>query len=241
MQKKINHEQRMIRRAIQNQPYPFQPNKKKQPTNKTLNNKIKAIEKKQDLKWADEFSSLTCSSTGNGITVNNIAGGNTAVTRIGNKISMTSFQFKYNLATSASQLTASSVRVMVVIDRLHNFNGATFDAVYFGPTGLMDNSIITDIRYMPRNHNTLPRYKVLYDKIHTINPDSVNVAGTSVIPKQIHVTKNFKLNHIVTYDGAGGAVADIGQNALCLFVACDSVIANAPVFQYGSRVYFKDD
>lgn len=202
---------------------------------------IRTIKNKEEVKYADEFSNFNCSQGGTAFTVNNIAGGNTAITRVGDDITMTSLQFKYAIACSASQLVSQVVRVMIVIDRLHNNSTSSFDGVPIDATGkgLLDNSVITDIRYMPRNLQNQPRYKVLYDKFHVCCPNSINTAATTSLQLEIHKTVNLKLNHNVRYAGAGGAVGDINRNALSIFVACSSP-TTPPVFQYGARVFFKD-
>lgn len=218
--------------------------KKKKPTAKSVDKKVKKILASQELKYFDEYnnnSSVSLTTSGYAFTINNFATGNTRITRIGNQISLTSLQLKYTLITAAGLLSGFNTRVLVVYDRNHNNSGNSFDGnpINNAGIGLLDNTVIPSAPLMPRNIAYQKRYKVLYDKNHFIRPE-VNTAAASTIPTGLTVYKNIKLSgRKSVYDGSGGSVADINVGAVSIFIVPD--VSNVVFASVGTRLYFKDD
>lgn len=219
--------------------------RKRAPTTITLAKRIKRVEKDIELKWIDELntnSGVPITSSGYAVTLNNIAEGLTVNTRVGQKIRMTSCQLKYVAITQTTVLYPILVRIMLVIDKARNGNSLTFDGTPLGVDGLLDNSTITSVGCMPRAFETRYRYHVLYDKFHVLVPPAANVANTTTLQKEVQVTRNIRLNHIVNYGDATSFGASLLKNSLNLFVISDQTSGSSagPLVAVGTRIYFKD-
>lgn len=220
--------------------------KKKGPTTKTLAKRVKKIENEyMELKWVDELNSNSGVAIPVGgwvATLNNFAEGNTVNTRVGQKVYLTSIQLKILWANNVSFLGAQNIRVMLVLDKAHNGNAATFDGVPLGngASAILDNSVITLPSLMPRTYETRYRYRVLYDKVHCLNPHWENAGTTAVLGCINRTVKNIRLGVVTTYQDATGSIASILKNSLCLFVTSDNAGATGPTVAIGTRIYFKD-
>lgn len=234
MQKKLGKTKGRKKRVVK---------KKKQPRLKNLARDIKKIEDELiELKWVDELntnSGTPITNAGYGFTVNNFAEGNTVNTRVGQRIYMTSLQLKYSLYINTANLGTQITRILVVLDKAHNGNLSSFDAAPLGEAGLLDNTTIAAPSLMPRAYVMRYRYRVLYDKIHVLNPHWENATGTAVLQCGLHVTKNIRLGVNATYSDATSSIASLLKNAISLFAITDSS-SNGPTVQIATRLYFKD-
>jgi len=236
--------------------------KRKAPSNKALSKKIKHIENDLiELKFYDEsntFSGFTSTPTvaTNYYCLNNLQQGDTVNTRNGNKIWPTSLQLKYVIVNNALLIGPSVARVLVIWDNqangastLYNVNGSF---TFFGPIGVLDNSVITDIRIMPRAYESQKRYKILYDKIHVLRPPSVDVysitnntsatatmTGTAVIDTEVVVRKTIKLGRQMIYQDGTTNISSIQKGALSIMMLSDQA-SNGLTGLSGTRLYFKD-
>lgn len=215
--------------------------KKQHPTTRTLSKKITKLQKNEELKYGDFYQALTpVAAAGTAYLVCTVAQGDSVTTRTGNKITLTSLQLKYNLDVVPATLAAGLVRLCVVLDRFPNQQAAPFTVggtanLLLGPNGLWDNTTIGDNVLLPRALEMQGRYKVLYDKMHNINPNSVNVGGTSNIGFYKTYYRNIRLNHQQVYIDGAAATGSILKNSLYIVV----IGANCS-YEIGARAYFKD-
>jgi len=234
----------------------FQPNQKgrystmaardrkiaKVPTNKTLNTKIKRIQRNVEIKHKDyEINGSAVTTTGLLLDDHNfVQEGDTNITREGAIIRATSLQFIGRFTTDGTILdTATRIRMIVFWDS--QTNGAVPNLS--GVNGILDVLTIDGLTFSPRQTNTLKRYKVIYDKIYTVNPqlDFVRLPATGTITANVKVHKpfrlRFKLSRAITYSGNAGTIADLVSNGIYIFCMSDSDTVGV---SGGIRLYFKD-
>lgn len=212
-----------------------------------LDHRIRKIENLVELKYNDELNANSNNAialnTPYLFTINNFAEGTTQSSRVGLKVSLTSVQLKYYLTSVPSSLGPTIARVLLVYDKTPNGSTSSFDATPFGINGVIDNTTINgafDISVAPRSYEMQYRYKVLYDKVHVLNPQWENSAGTAVLQTAKYVRKNIKLGGRQTvYQDATSAIASILKGRLSMLVYVD-VGSGGVYFQCGTRVYFKD-
>lgn len=214
--------------------------KKKAPTNKTLNNKIKRIQSKEELKHVDVLSSgTTLPSTGTFLLLNGVDQGDTDILREGNDITATSIQWRIRYITDVDLVQHVHIRMIVFWDQQPN--GAAPTAAT-----LLDTSVITSIINAPYNRNYQKRFKILHDSITTIVPQTIQTftpatgATTQLVANGAYRHSKRNLSRTVKYSGAGATVAAIQTNSLYAFWV-SNVAAEFPTMVAGFRFYFKDD
>lgn len=218
------------------------PQRKRAPSNKTLNNKIKKINKTIELKKGDGYLApgvIPLAGTQLSTFVSNIVQGTgEGESRIGTQISPTSIQFKCNFLSNTNILTQQRVRMMVVWDR--QSNSAAIPLSGAGTTSLLDTTIITDPLLAPLNYDAIERYTVLYDKMIVLNPNTF-LTATTLVPIGKQIKKKIKLSRIVKYNGAGPQIPFTNNLALCWFASNNGgSAALLPTVECGARLYYKD-
>jgi len=221
--------------------------KKKGPSNKSLNKKIKHIENNlMELKYVDNIeSNITAVPAGVFFYISAIAQGDTASTRTGNVINPTSLLVRQTFFAQDNSLVASLIRCIVFWDRQPN--GANPVLVGASTTqSLLDTGVITEPINAPRNFNTIDRYKILYDKTHVINPQVVkgttpaSGAVTTYCAMQKHVSFRINLNRIIKYNNTTAVIAAAASNALHIAYWTDTTITQQPDYSAGYRLYYRD-
>lgn len=223
---------------------PLRRSKKSKPTTKTLDKRIKRINKRQELRWVDRVdNAMPIVATPvlhllNGTT----KGDNVYATRQADEFYMTSFQIRYEVLTSGNVLANTIVRVVIVYDRQSNGAAATAATIF-------DETNDTNVVYCPYNRDYQKRYKILYDKTVEINPLAVaatTVASgvvTAMIPASRFIHKKRRIAKTVKciQTSNTGLIADIEMGAVYLCAFSDQGAGNAPQVVYHSRIYYKDD
>lgn len=217
-------------------------------TNKNLARRIKKIEKNIELKWLDELnrnSGTIIGLTPYLFTLNNMAEGDTVVTRTGQQISMTSLHLRMRLSCYTANLAPVCMRVVFVMDKHPNglapFNGLPL-ASSSDNNALFDDTVVNGSVFVQGypyyRPNMGSRYKILFDRVFVLQTNSINTAATSTVGGEIFLHKKIKLSYIAQYDDATNNPLSLLKNAICGFVQCDQ--ANGGYFECSSRVYFKD-
>lgn len=211
--------------------------KKKGPSTKTLAKRIHKISKMIELKYFDINIPAT-NVVNTGVLFNPcplIVQGNTQVTRVGDQITPTSFQFKLDLNSVATTTVANTIRIILFWDRQANGVVATLsDALNFG---LLDNTVVTNLVYCPRNYLCIDKYHVIYDKTFILNPQTGVAAA--YLPVRKHVQHVQRLSRTVKYVTDTGTITDMASNNFYMAVIGD-VAAQIPNMIGGLRFYYKD-
>lgn len=210
---------------------------------------LKEIKGGIELKYVDTALDGDINNTGSTslFLLNGIAQGDNQITRTGGQIKLTSLQFRYRVATAATRLFYSTLRIIVFWDR--QANGSTPAVIgdpIAGTQALLNNNLATiQPVEAPYQYENIDRFHVLYDKIVAMNP-MVSTAfaigtgiTTAVAPIEIVVNKYIKLNRTTKYDFNSAAVSSINTNSLWMLVVSD-LAATLPTGEGTARVYFKD-
>ncbi|HAG6118910.1 TPA: hypothetical protein HFC92_005492 [Escherichia coli] len=162
-------------------------------------------------------AALGVSTTGNIIHLTGISIGDSANEREGNSIFMRSISARFN-TTCNSSATSSFIR-MILIEDLQQVADT-------GPTmaSVLQSDVMSSL-----NSTTIGRYKVLYNKLYTVN---------NTDKKSIVWTKYWDIKHHVRYNGSG--VADIQKGGLYLLLL-SSEATNTPTITYNIRLGYYDN
>jgi hypothetical protein len=215
---------------------------------------VNQLQKDSELKIQDQQAAGNLVVSGSYATAENcitrvtqgIAGNN----RIGIKIAVQGILIKFFLRSRTAELTeATNIRVVCFIDKSPETGIATAPVLQslFTPNGLLNNTGTTLV-HANTNWPVRKRYKVLYDKVVTINPDMVldydPVTGntTSIFPKTQEYKKFIPLKGLpVMYNGTGGLATDVATNSIWIWwgqTATGSGVG--ATVDYSTRLYFRD-
>lgn len=212
--------------------------------NKAIINLTKRVDNMEDeveYKYADKYLTASVISTvANIALLNGMNQGDNASQRIGKKITCSSLQFRAELIQNPIDSTPSQVRFVILKWNPVNGVAPTEDSIW-------DRTVITNAIFSPYNAQYFGQYKIYYDKVFSFDPSnwaayatvSGNSAVTSYAPRSRFFKKKIKLNFNTLYDGTSNVTADINVNGLYLMVISDSA-ANAPLMDFGARLYYKD-
>lgn len=206
-----------------------------------LDKRVKRIEDETEVKHIDAYLAATAADvTGFLSHFSIIPQGNTETSRVGTDITVTSVNVKYQVFSVAANTNPSTIRILILRDR--QASGQT-PALIGSTQGILDNAPITNPVLSPFVWETVQqRFKILYDKVHILEPQEQNFAGTAFVPRtQWEHTKhkgNFKI--IYQQGTTTGAIATVVTNSLWFAAISDTGGGNAPTVTYGARIYFKD-
>lgn len=178
-------------------------------------------------KYSDVAISQSVNTTGFQLLLNGLKTGNTAVTRIGMKVSIRSLElrgyFYATVGTGVDQLH----RYLVMIDRQCNAAAPTLLSDYLYPANILGL----------RNLANRKRFKNTYDRSHCIN-----APGEPGTFKAFHVYLKFRRPLVVEFNAAdNGNEADIVSNSLWLVgVGSEAAGATAGSIQGVSRIRYTD-
>lgn len=169
-------------------------------------------------KIIDADASANVTTTAQIILLNGVGQGDDNFQRNGRSIKMTSTYFR-GTAVKATPATTTFLRMMIVED--HQCNGAIFGITDVLVTATIDS---------PRNVDEGKRFKVLKDKVYTLNSDH----------PQIFIKHFSKLDDHVEFKGTVNTVASISTNSLYLVLLSTEAV-DFPVVNYYNRVRFIDN
>lgn len=213
---------------------------------KRLDRKIKKIDDMIELKYVDSFFENTVGNDGADILLmNGIPTGSGNTNRIGNEYVATSVQFRGSLTISSLEVQATRFRCIVFWDRQAN-NAVPATTTFTSTTrSLLTVPVGSTIPpvLMPFTYEMNERYRILYDKMFTINPlvvgNTTTGATDEVVPVTFSFKKKIKLGRKVKCDGGVGDITDISTNSLYAVFYSD-LPANEPGLEFSARMYFKD-
>lgn len=215
--------------------------KRRGPTNKALDKKIKKLQRDQELKYSDVYQANNDITTGAFVVLlNGIASGTDSDQRIGDEVRATSIQWRMNFSSDPVATIPTLVRYILFWDKQANGLSPVI-AGGAGTTSLLDNTIVTDLTLAPYNHESSDRFRVLFDKTFTLEPFSLAVGGGAAMQRYMTSHKKINLSRRVKHDGDTATFADIVTNALWFTFISDVAAAGInPQVEFGSRYYFKD-
>jgi len=213
--------------------------------------KIKQIEQKvnkvlflDEVKFVDTAAAATAiPETGLLINAMNFTTqGDGVSNRDGNKIQATSLMIRAELRTDVDQVVPQRVRMIVCWDTQANGANMVISGL-LNTNPLMYASATVPGTFDHRFIQTMDRYKVIHDKLYTLNPQlKLTEAGGTVTDNQPiskNIIKYFKLGRPIEYNGNAGTVADLVKNSINVIFISD-LAADQPTVQYNIRLHFKE-
>lgn len=210
-------------------------------TQQYVRKKFRSITGKEELKYEDLYNNnVTAATAGYFACANNLTQGTTALTRVGDSVTVTSVQLRLNThnGTSTQEVV---YRVMLLWD--YDVGGALPASANILATGL----VITDPTLAPYNRNYVgkdKRFKIIFDRNFThkqlvywnatANAVNSETCWTSQIIEKIRTSRK------VQYAGNTGTIADITTNSLIICIWANRTDAQQ-FLDYGLRVYYKDE
>lgn len=200
-----------------------------------------------ELKFYDENKGATAVYNGAGTaylesSMNNIPEGTGQSERLGRKCTVTAAFVRGTLtlvgATAASRNSAKC-RLVLLLDK--QCNGAAISGTFGNNTGAAFE--LDDINSF-RNLENSSRFKVLYDKVHTLTADGATASGAAFTFGD--VKKNFminlpRLNIPLEFSGATGGITEIRSNNLVMVAISDATANTDLTCEYISRIRYKDN
>lgn len=205
--------------------------KKRLPTVKNLDKRIRKIVNKQEIKTMTVYQTLqNVPATGYTQALQVLAQGAGGAQYIGDQFTMTSVQLRGEINSSIADITNSIVRVLIVYDK----EGGT-------PTlnSVLDTLVITKPVYAPYNHDTQQRFKIIYDKVFNLIPSTENTVVAGVTTQVNVIGKYFRLKRRLNKTVKLLLGASIETGSLTLLAVSDNSV-NPPTISFGSLIYFKD-
>lgn len=221
------------------------------PTNSQLNKKIVKIQKSNELSFLDQFGNFTVTNDILNPTLllcNPVSQGDNNKNRDKMRIRLTSLQFRATISLPASNtfVVPPLVRIFVFFDKQAN---QANPEVYGNDNsaGLFNTQAVTEPIYSFTNINNQMRYKILYDKIHTVNFYSATygAGGVNASPPNntYLIRKKIKLNRITQYDDPLSGITTISTNSLWIGMCSNilpSATTNRPIVSIAWRIHWKE-
>lgn len=212
---------------------------------KSLDRRIKKLEKEQEVKYADVFiANVTIpNETGPTWLLYNLNSTTLGPAQNSQRVGTQCINQKLALRLAFQSQTLNIVdnRVRMVVFWFKNAN-----TLAPNPSQLFDLAVITAPTYAPYNDQYADSFKVLYDKTFILKPLDWN-GTTTTIGDRINLTKEIKLwNRRTRYNtGAGaGTYVDIIDNSLFIAFMTSSnsgaAGVNNPSVEFGSRCFYVD-
>lgn len=208
---------------------------------KSLARRITRLEKQPEVKYLDFTTDSAVTTTGTTLSlISHMDDGPDYNERIGDKIISKRVYLQYRLVVD----TAAAWQVRVICGWDKQTDAGLAYSLFTGTsplttelsTALLDNRAGMVTMNAPYNQNTKDRYKILYDKVHNINPPDLDV-GSYVI----NVKKMINLNNAVVQYSAGVQTID-ALPSRNLFVAYYYSLSAVDVIQMNltSRFFYID-
>lgn len=132
-----------------------------------------------ELKFNDGPFTTDATTTGAIIALNQMAAGDTALLRDGNKIVMKSIQLRFFLQLEASTVNAI-VRMFIVYDKQSNLGNPSIATAGTGP---LDTITVQSLRQVA----TVSRFKVLWDQVYTLNQQNDTITNLQIVHDEIFI------------------------------------------------------
>lgn len=177
-------------------------------------------------KYSDIATNLAADQNGAQLLLNNLALGNTATTRVGNRIAIRSIEFRgYNLVTAGTGIDQIH-RVVLFVDKQANATAPT-----------LGDQLSANNYYSMRSLTQRKRFRIIIDKMIALN-----ATGEPGSFKVQHWYMKFKRPLVVEYNAANNnTVADIVSNSLYVYAAGSAAAGVTSGQFYGTfRIRYTD-
>jgi hypothetical protein len=171
-------------------------------------------------KYIDVTQTITLSAAWQLQLLNGVTLGNTSITRNGQSIKLSGWEFKLFLTINAANTAPQSARIVVFIDKQSNAAAPTATDVYPATSSSF------------RTVGSIQRFTILYEKWLVLTPS--NVSGL------IDSLSRELTNHVEYNTGNAGTIADIVSNSIYVMAYSDAG-ANFPALVTSSRITFIDN
>lgn len=132
-----------------------------------------------ELKYNDNSFTVDATTTGAIVALNQMAAGDTALLRDGNKILCKSVQLRFYMQLEDASVNAI-VRMIVVWDRQPNL---TTPSIATAGTGPLDTITIQSLRQVA----TASRFRVLSDKVYVLNQKNDTATSRQIIHDELYM------------------------------------------------------
>lgn len=160
---------------------------------KSLSRRISRLERAPEVKYIDFGETITPSAAGTAYSINaDLRAGSDYNQRIGNQVISKRYYLQYRLFFQASE-TPTQIRCIAGWDLQNNTGGSFQLFTGSSPTSqelavsLFDDRAGQINVNAPYNQNTKQRFKILYDRVHTYNPQTDLVQGAINVKKLIQL------------------------------------------------------
>lgn len=209
--------------------------KRRAPTNRTLNKKIKSIQSKQEVKqhFVTHATANVVLNTADIDCINLIAVGDTNENREGDFATLTSVQWRGRIRPSTSNVVHQAVRHIVFWDFQSNATLLTSLAQ------LLDDPNSPYSAYLTQG--VTPRFKVIHDKIYDLHFQTGTTGTVGVIQTSQKVInkKKVSFNRKVTWNTAIDATLPYSGALYSAFIT--DAATNGADCEVRFKVGFKDD
>jgi len=149
--------------------------------------------------------------------------GDTDNHRDGSKIRCKWYTFNYTI-TMNNSATSTQIRVMIVLDR--QTNQSTFPSAHLLADDSVSDNIVSGL-----NLDNAGRFRLLYDRVHTLNID-----GNRSITRKVYK----KIDIPIHFDASTGSIADLTRSSLHLLFMSNEP-SNKPNITFNYRLRYIDN
>lgn len=214
---------------------------------KQVDKRLKFVHSGEELKWAlqtEADEALSVRSSADLYDLTNIAVGSGESGRVGREIRVTSFQIRYTLQYIPSVgldtvFLPDQVRIIIYRDKQCNQT-----AIANGDIALMLDDVTDGTQSInsPFLLTGMARFKIYYDKVVSLAPQSGGYGTTPITSGSISVYKKFKkrIQFKIQYDPAD--ISNVPRtNALRMIVFKQRNAGNPVQLDFQFKVIYKDD
>jgi len=210
--------------------------KRKQSQVVKLERRVKALEKRPELKYFDTQNSIVgVLTTGTLLCPHFIPQGDDFDNRIGEELTAKFVNYRIRIWHTPAP-DADQIRFILFWDRQCNGGapGITVTGSNYA-TALLDNVTVPNTSICRTNNRTSQRYKILYDKVHTVNPDTTNA---NVI-RYFSINRRLSNARIKFDSSSGSGYSHLTSRTLNLLVITGQTVTTTTV-QVTCRFWYID-
>lgn len=203
----------------------------------SLQKSVRKIQSQEELKHKDTLVAAVPATAGTFTLLNDIAVGDTSVSRDGNDINSTSIQWRIRIIGDVDAIAGAFLRHIIFWDSQANGAAPVL-------ADLLDLTTITPGVIAPYNRDNQKRFKIVEDKTFSLNSTMSTAftpatgVTTATYSVKMHEQGKRQISRVVKYDGTTAVIADIQTNSLHSVWISDANVEQ-PVCQSGYRFFFK--